>query len=512
MAKHVKYARAFIAASTVETREETLDGVDYIVVPVVALVEGVLHAMNSETPEMVYAEEFTKPQVVGGFNGRPLYHGHPIVNGEPVSGNEPKVWEELNIGRVFHTAVKNNKLTMEAWIDKARAAKVAPELLERIANGDPIEISVGVFCETDDDETGEYNGRKFAGAWRDIVPDHLALLVEGDTGACSREMGCGVRAAKQGATTMKKPNVLTRLLTMFRTTQSPDEMSDNDLKRKLYDALRKVRADVNYVEAFVPVTSPERVVYSCWCPSTSMDAEMGMGYQYILFERSFTLDANGNVSLGEDETEVEPVLTYEPVVKAAAGPKAATGAPCSCHKTTEVTRSAIDMTKEQIAKFLETATDEQIKALSAVVETPAPAATEEKVETPAAPAATVETPAAVVTEEKTPAVAAKAPTFEDLLNAADQPTRDAIEAGRKVGAEKRAASIKVLKDSGRCDLTDAELASMPQAQLDSLVKLAGAPAVDFSGQGGPRAAANAPQEMPAAPDLTAAVKAARGAK
>jgi hypothetical protein len=515
-----KYARMAVVstAAAVDTREETLDGVDYLVVPVVALVEGVLHAMNSADPEMVFAEEFTKPSVVGGFNGRPLYYGHPIVGGEPVTGNDPKVWEELNIGKVFHTAVKKNKLVMEAWIDKVRAAKVAPELLERIAAGDSIEISVGIFCESDAEETGEFDGKKYAGAWRDIVPDHLALLVDGDTGACSRDMGCGVRAAKgakEMAAEKQKDRSLgarfARLMSMFRTEQAADEMSDNDLKRKLYEALRKVRADVNYVEAFVPVTSPTRVVYSCWCPSTATGPEMGMGYQYVLFERSFTLDANGVVTLGDDEAEVEAVLSYEPVVKAAASAKTAQGAPCSCHL--KDTRSTSDMNKEQIVKFLETATDCQVKAMSAVIDTPAPAAaTETKVETPAAAVVEtkVETPA-VETKVETPAVAAKAPTFEDLLNAADQPTRDAINSAKQVGNEKRAASVKALKDTGRCELTDAELAVKSQDELDRLVKLAGSAAVNFSAAGGPKAQDGA-GVIPAAPDMTAAVKAARGIK
>ncbi len=518
-----KYARVAVVANAaaVDTREETLDGIDYLVVPVVALVEGVLHAMNSAEPEMVFAEEFTKPTVVGGFNGRPLYYGHPVIDGEPVSGNDPKVWEELNIGKVFHTAVKKNKLVMEAWIDKVRAAKVAPDLLERIAAGDAIEISVGVFCESDEDEKGEYDGKKYAGAWRGIVPDHLALLVDGDTGACSRDMGCGVRAAKHVEGEMKAAEkkkdrslgaTFARFMSMFRVEQAADEMSDNDLKRKLYDALRKVRADVNYVEAFVPVTNPERVVYSCWCPSTAAGAEAGMGYQYVLFERSFTLDANGVVTLDSEEAEVEAVLSYEPVVKAAGNaPKAAEGAPCSCHKQLKDTRSEIDMNKEQIAKFLETATDEQVKALSAVVETPAPAATTEtKVETPAVEAK-VETPAAVETKVETPAVAAKAPTFEELLNAADQPTRDAINSAKQVGNEKRAASIKALKDTGRCELTDAELGTKSQSELDQLVKLAGAAAVNFAAAGGSKAQEGA-VVIPSAPDMTAAVKAARGIK
>jgi hypothetical protein len=502
-----------LAAASYETREEMFEGRAHLVVPVVALVEGVLHAMNSATPELVTAEEFTKPAVVGGFNGRPLFEGHPLVEGEPVPGNSPKLLEELSIGRVFNAAAKKNKLTMEAWIDIAKAEQLAPKLLERIRAGKTIEISVGVFCDSDEDETGEYDGKKYAGAWRDIVPDHLALLPSDDTGACSVEMGCGVRAAKGADMSDKKKDrsfgaKFARVMSLFRSEQAADEMSDNDLKSKLYQALRKVRSDVNYVEAFVPVTAPERVVYSCWCPSTAVGPEVGMGYQNVLLERSFTLDASGVVTLGDDEAEVEPVLSYEPVVKAAKAIKtAAQGAPCSCQNHNQDTRSEIDMNKEQIAKFLETATDEQVKALSAVVETPAtPEAP--KVETPAA--AVVETP--VVEKVETPVVAAaKTPSFEEVLNAADAVTRDSINEGRRMATERRAQTIKALKDTGRCQMSDEVLASKTQVELDQFVALAGAPKVDFSVAGASRAQEQA-QEIPAAPDMTSAVRAARGIK
>lgn len=152
------------------------------------------------------------------------------------------------------------------------------------------------------------------------------------------------------------------------------------------------------------------------------------------------------------------------------------------------------MNKEQIVKFLETATDEQVKALSAVAEPPAPAAKDTtKVETPVAVAA------------------AKTPTFEEILATAEPSVREAIAEGQRVGADKRTTTIKALKDTGRCDMTDKELAAMSQAQLEQLVKLAGAPKVDFSVAGASRPQEST-QEIPAAPDMTTAVRAARGIK
>src|SRR4051812_5304874 len=84
-------------------RTATLDGREYIVVPVVALVEGVVHTMNAAAPEFVAEAEFSKAP--SGWNGRPVFYGHPIVNDRPVSGNSPDLWEAKRIGLVFNTGL-----------------------------------------------------------------------------------------------------------------------------------------------------------------------------------------------------------------------------------------------------------------------------------------------------------------------------------------------------------------------------------------------------------------------
>lgn len=576
-----------LEAASYEVREETYEGASYLVVPVVALVQGVLHAMNSATPELVTAAEYTRPGVVGGFDGRPLFHGHPLVNGVPVSGNDPAVREAKRIGWVFHTAVKNNKLTTEAWVDVERCAEIAPDLLERIKAAQVIEISVGVFCETDDAETGEYEGKRYAGSWRDIVPDHLALLVEGDTGACSVEAGCGVRAAKEAtmdsmyaewldlegadeaflaamracrnipqserdkmpAEDFAGPNrsfpiaepedvsaaasslgrakgnkdaikkkiiaiayrkgaefvaklpedwkkkkdqkaagMFARIMSMFRASQDPASMSDQDVRRTLGDALRKVDPRAMYPEAVYANAAEPNLVYCVY-----------EGNDMVYYQRNYTMASDGSVSFG-DPAEVEPVLSYEPVgpeVKAAGGQKdAAQGAPCSCHKgDNKDTRSAIDMKKEEAVKAIETATEAQLEALGKVFETPAA-----QVETPAAQ---VETPAV--------AAAAKTPTFAEVIAAASEADRDAFNTGKAAGEAKRAETIAALKATGRNAFSDQELASKSQAELDNLVKLAGSAKTDFSAAGAARVAEGS-EAIPAAPSLTDAVRAARGTK
>lgn len=156
--------------------------------------------------------------------------------------------------------------------------------------------------------------------------------------------------------------------------------------------------------------------------------------------------------------------------------------------------------KEEITKFLATATPEQITALSAVVEGKQP-------EEPKVAAATVETPKVE---------APKPPTFAEILATASPEQRDSINEGMRVASERKAATIKALKDTGRCSFTDESLAKMSQAELDQLVALAGSnvrAAVDFS--------VNTPKDLQGAadkdvvappPSLEEKIKAAQAAK
>ena len=58
-------------------RTEKFAGRDYMVVPVVALVEGVIQGVNAANPELALASEFGK--FPAGWNGRPVVMDHPEV-------------------------------------------------------------------------------------------------------------------------------------------------------------------------------------------------------------------------------------------------------------------------------------------------------------------------------------------------------------------------------------------------------------------------------------------------
>ena len=190
-----------LAAQAGEIRNAAYDGVDHVVVPVVALVEGVIHAVNAPKPELVLAQEFAVGYL--GWNGRPVVPNHPMRNGIQVSANDPAILEQEAIGQVFNAGldIANKRLLMEAWINPVKAEKSehGRALMERIRRKQPIEVSVGTFVLNEPTQ-GQFGDKRYASVWRQIIPDHLALLPEGTTGACSIKMGCGAfRPAQDGS-------------------------------------------------------------------------------------------------------------------------------------------------------------------------------------------------------------------------------------------------------------------------------------------------------------------------
>lgn len=178
-----------------DTREETLMGRNHLVVPVVALTEMVLQSSTSETPELALAEEFGANPLA--WNGRPIVVNHPEVNGEKVSASLPDVVDKEKIGEIYNTVLDDKKLKLEAWIDLERADSlggVISETVTKLQDGEEIiEVSTGLFSNVEE-KAGKFNGEEYEGIWRNIVPDHLAILSEA-TGACSIGDGCGAPRA-----------------------------------------------------------------------------------------------------------------------------------------------------------------------------------------------------------------------------------------------------------------------------------------------------------------------------
>lgn len=179
-----------ILQASVPIREETFESRPHIVVPVVALIEGVHEGSSGAI--FYPGREIAK--FVGAWSGIPLPVFHPEEYGAIVSANNPEQLEERSVGRFFKPFFDpdGSKLKGELWIDVGKAEKISPETLRLIRSGQPLEISTALWFDNDG-VSGWWSGEEFVGTARNFRPDHLALLPGGE-GACSWADGCGVRA------------------------------------------------------------------------------------------------------------------------------------------------------------------------------------------------------------------------------------------------------------------------------------------------------------------------------
>lgn len=185
----------FITLAGNRARIERFHDREHLVVPVLALKEGVVHAVNSEFPEFVPAKVLS----ASGWDGRPLVIGHPTRNGEQVSANDPAILEKQGFGFLAQARAAGGKLGFEAWCDIARLEALGEtRMLEDLRLGKPVEISIGAGVHIDSAAQGEWEGKKYRGAWLSMSPDHLAFLPRG-RGACSLEMGCGAHRTLSAA-------------------------------------------------------------------------------------------------------------------------------------------------------------------------------------------------------------------------------------------------------------------------------------------------------------------------
>jgi len=175
-------------------RQETFEGRPHLVVPVVALVEGV--HVGSHGPCFYPANEIGK--YVEAWNGIPLPVFHPDEYGMNVTANTPQLIEERSVGRLFNVFFDSDgaKLKGELWIDIGKADKISPMVLSLIRSGRQLEVSTALWSD-DDNIPGQWRDEEFDTTVRNYRPDHLALLPVGE-GACSWADGCGVRVNDAG--------------------------------------------------------------------------------------------------------------------------------------------------------------------------------------------------------------------------------------------------------------------------------------------------------------------------
>ena len=161
------------------TKNETIDGVDYMVLPVIPLVEGVLNGTYYSSESIKNSTPF--------WNGATVPVNHPVGN---VSANSVQFERTTNIGRFYNSRFEGDKLKGDIWIDIKKAESLGySNILEQFKDGVMMEISTGLYADSKEVK-GSFKGVEYNAQIGDIVPDHIALLPN-DVGACSVADGCG---------------------------------------------------------------------------------------------------------------------------------------------------------------------------------------------------------------------------------------------------------------------------------------------------------------------------------
>ena len=177
-------------------RYDRMNGREYVVVPMVMIVEGVLN--GSAGPVLYPAEELEK--FPASWNHKPVVVYHPELNGQPLSACDPDILTVQGIGLIMNSSWekedgKKGKLKAEAWLEQARVEEVDERVAEAIKNNQTLELSTGLFFDAELQE-GEFDGRHYKMIARNYRPDHLAVLPD-KVGACSVEDGAGFLRANE---------------------------------------------------------------------------------------------------------------------------------------------------------------------------------------------------------------------------------------------------------------------------------------------------------------------------
>ena len=195
-------------------RIEHLQGRQFVVVPVVLLVEGV----HSGSAGPVFYPLSELRDLPDAWNGRPVTLGHP-----PAGAGSPEALEEFMLGTLFNTRFDDdNRLVSEVWLDVALTHQRAPEILEAAQNGKIIEVSTGLWFD-ESGGPGVWNDETFDTTATNFRPDHLALLPE-NVGACSVGDGCGIRNEKTDQQEVSRMEGLKRDLMGWLSSESKPEL------------------------------------------------------------------------------------------------------------------------------------------------------------------------------------------------------------------------------------------------------------------------------------------------
>lgn len=517
-------------------RHEEFEGIDHIVIPIIALVEGVITSTqmdgSSSPPLLVLAKEFAK--VVDMWNGRPVVINHPKKGGALVSAGDPEVYEEEVIGTIFNASLLDeNKLKVEAWINMEKVKDIGglvEETINRVIAGEEVEVSTAYFADVSEEE-GFFNGEKFEGSQTDIKPDHLAILDATKTGACSWEDGCGA-ARLNMASAESCPILNSKDEPMkFNCEDCPKE-KDKDGKISIFQGfvnkLGKVLSlttneelsdsDVRQALSAALVEKGEEFFFIIGVFNTSVVYEKG--WSGSLISRDFSISEDGVITLGVEETPVRLVTKVVPIQVNEKEQESQTAEEISTMNKAERIKSLIANEQTQFTEadqsFLEGLNEEQLEKMIPVkaeitnnVEADADAEAE-KVKVAEA-LSLKEAQEAKDTQEKqekqkqeqedlNKSIAnQKVLSTEEFLNTASPEIKAVLQDGLTLRTERKIQLTKAILGNANNTFTKEQLEAMEPHILEGLYNMSGV--VDYAGQvGSSSMTANEDNVIPPPPD------------
>lgn len=221
-------------------RNDQMEGRDYLVAPMVMMVEGVLN--GSAGPLYYPAEELEKTPMV--WNHKPVVVYHPKMNGVGISACDPDVLTSQKVGVIMNARCEDGKLKADAWIEKDRAATVDDRILTALESETTMELSTGLFTDNEDC-SGEFDGKAYDQIARNYRPDHLALLPD-QLGACSIEAGAGFIRLNQEQIKTLSAEAKSAYQDFLKI--AANELSHDQIWSELNGAIQKLKGDRVWID------------------------------------------------------------------------------------------------------------------------------------------------------------------------------------------------------------------------------------------------------------------------